>query len=342
MNIQKMNIVQENYPLKNHNSFGFDITSNFFFAFNRVDSLLEILRSKRYKSLPLLVIGSGSNILFTHNFKGLVINPMLKGVEVVDESDEFVFVKAHSGEIWDDFVAYAVSHGYGGVENLSGIPGCIGACPIQNIGAYGTEVKDTITQVEAIDVFTQETSVFNNNDCKFGYRDSIFKNEEKGKYLIISVVFKLTKKHTFNTCYGGIEKELQLIGDINLHNIRQAIINIRTKKLPDTAVLGNAGSFFKNPVVSQEIVNSIKQTYHEVPLFKLSSDTYKIPAAWLIEQCGWKGKRAGNVGVHDKQALVLVNYGNGTGSDIINLAQDIIHSVQEKFHILISPEVNIF
>lgn len=342
MNKQKINIVQKNYPLKNYNTFGFNISADFFFAFNNIDSFLDITESKIYKSQPVLILGFGSNILFTKNFEGFVIHPILKGIEIIDETEEFVFVKVFCGEIWDDFVAYTVSKGYGGIENLSGIPGSVGACPIQNIGAYGIEVKETITQVETLDISNLHRIVFKNSDCAFGYRDSIFKNEKRGRYLILNVTFKLTKKHSYNTCYGDIEKELHFMGDINLQNIRQAVLNIRTKKLPDPAILGNAGSFFKNPVVTQNTVNSLKQIYPEIPLFKLSDETYKIPAAWLIDQCGWKGKRAGNVGVHDRQALVLVNFGNGTGLEILNLANEIIHSVREKFQISISPEVNIF
>lgn len=342
MQTVNMNIVHQNYSLKKHNTFNFEVSSDYYFAFDNLDALHKLLDNSVYKNMPMLILGGGSNILFTKKYEGIVVQSMIKGINTIFESEEYIFLKVQSGEIWDDLVEYAVSYNLGGIENLSGIPGSVGACPIQNIGAYGTEVKDSITEVEVLDLISKKILIFSNSDCRFSYRDSIFKNEKKGRYLIVSVTFRLTKKHMFNTCYGDIEKELLLIGETNLKNIRQAVLNIRSKKLPDPSVLGNAGSFFKNPVISKDVAEIFIKDYPQVPLYSTTTDSVKIPAAWLIEQCGWKGKRTGNVGVHDKQALVLVNYGEASGAEVLSLAKNIIHSVQEKFNITISPEVNVY
>ncbi len=334
----KINSVLENVSLKQFNSFGVDVQANYFFSFNRLDCLINMLSTNKF---PKLILGGGSNILFTKNFEGLILQPLLKGIEVINENNEECFVRVACGECWDEFVAFAVSRNWCGVENLSGIPGNVGACPVQNIGAYGVEVKNVIYEVEALELETFNVQKFSNADCKFEYRDSVFKKEFKGKYLITHVTFCLQKKHDFNLCYGDIETAVKKIGAVNLENIREAVLQIRTNKLPDPSIIGNAGSFFKNPVISLLLLKKIMRDFAGVPHYKISNSEFKIPAGWLIDQCGWKNFRSGNVGVHDKQALVLVNYGNATGPEILNLADHIVASVFEKFQIKLSMEVNI-
>jgi UDP-N-acetylmuramate dehydrogenase len=291
----------------------------------------------------ILVLGGGSNVLLTKDFEGMVVKMNLRGIERVNETEEHIFIKANSGENWHEFVLYCVEKGYGGVENLSLIPGCIGAAPMQNIGAYGVEVKDVIEAVEAVEITTGIKTSFSNAECKFGYRESIFKNEAKGKYIITSVTYKLSKKPQLNISYGAIKDVLQEKGidTPNLKDVSDAVIAIRSSKLPDPKVLGNSGSFFKNPEIDSAIYEQLKASYPTIPGYPTFSNQIKVPAGWLIEQCGWKGKRVGNTGAHKDQALVLVNYGNATGNEIYKVALEIQQSVMDKFGIHIIPEVNI-
>jgi UDP-N-acetylmuramate dehydrogenase len=305
------------------------------------DDLLSVINIFRNDSKPKLILGGGSNILFTHDFDGIVIYPDLKGHELVNQTEENVWIKAYAGENWDQFVAYCVGQNWSGIENLSLIPGNIGACPNQNIGAYGVEVKDVIESVETIDLQTGSIHKFSNVECQFGYRNSIFKNEAKNKYIITSVTFKLSKKQVFKINYDLVAEELKNFPEVNIASIRQAIINIRRRKLPDPSQLGNAGSFFKNPVVSLEIYGAIQSEFPNVPSYRVGELLVKIPAAWLIETCGWKGKRLGNVGTYDAQPLVIVNYGDASGNEIFDFARKIQESVLNRFGIDLEMEVSI-
>lgn len=286
-----------------------------------------------------MVLGEGSNFLFTDDFEGTVFYPTIKGMEIVEENDEHVWVRIGAGEIWDDFVAWAVEQGYGGVENLSFIPGHVGAAPVQNVGAYGMEAGDTIERVEAIQIEEARKDVIDAADCRFAYRDSIFKGEWKNKYIITYVVFRLTKAPEFRLNYGSVQEELQKLGEVNLKNIRQAIIHIRRAKLPDVKELPNAGSFFKNPVVPREQAEQLKEKYPELPVYPVDEDRVKLAAGWLIEQCGWKGKDLGKAGVYEKQALILVNRAEASGVEVAHLANEVKKSVFMTFGVWIEPEV---
>ena len=336
-----MIIIEECYSLKSYNTFGVQCLARIFAEASNPEDLRTIISVFRDDHRQKLILGGGSNMLFTDDFDGVVIYPDLKGIEVVDHSHNHVLVKAYAGENWDNFVSFCVSKKWGGIENLSLIPGNIGACPIQNIGAYGVEVKDVIDTVEAIDLQTGDIRHFSNAECKFGYRDSIFKREAKGKYIIVSVIFKLSKSPVFNINYKDVTEELKNFTEVNLGSVRQSIINIRRRKLPDPEQFGNAGSFFKNPVVPVEIYNSIKTKFADVPCYPADNDFVKIPAAWLIQTCGWKGKREGNVGSHETQPLVVVNYGEATGKEIYEFGNKIQDSVSQKFGIELEMEVNI-
>lgn len=326
------------------NTFKIKAAARHFVTVKSRADVLELLDNAVFTREKRLFLGGGSNILFTGDFNGLVIQNALKGIDVVSENDDSVLLKVGSGENWHAFVMHCVANNLGGVENLSLIPGTVGAAPMQNIGAYGVEVKEVITEVEAIDLATGETTTFLNESCRFGYRESIFKHEAKDKYFISSVTLTLTKRnHRFNTSYGAIQDTLKQLGydELSVKAISDAVIQIRRSKLPDPAVIGNAGSFFKNPSVTSDQYDAIKANYPAVPGFRNDDGSVKIPAGWLIEQCGWKGKTIGNIGVHQHQALVLVNYGGGEGSKLWALAMDIQKSVQEKFNIKLHPEVNI-
>jgi UDP-N-acetylmuramate dehydrogenase len=291
--------------------------------------------------LPLLILGGGSNILFTKDFEGYILRPAIKGIKIINESDTNITLKVGAGEDWDEFVAYCVGRGWGGIENLSLIPGNVGTCPIQNIGAYGVEVKDVITEVEALNISTLKPENFKNNECEFAYRDSIFKRKLKGTHVLTHVSFKLQKQPVFKLDYGKLNEELKRFDGVNLANIRQAVIDIRDSKLPKPEELGNAGSFFKNPVVEKQKAIALLSEYEDMPSYDQGLGKVKIPAGWLIEKAGWKGKTIGNVGVHKNQALVLVNYGGAAGSDIYNLATEVQKSVKQMFDIDITMEVNI-
>jgi len=335
--------ILKDYSLKSLNTFGLNVDAKYFTKVASLVGIREIAEFIEIKKLPYLFIGGGSNILFTKDFNGLVIKIDLRGIEIIDEDAQHVFVKAASGENWDEFVRYCVNHNYGGIENLSLIPGSVGASPIQNIGAYSVEMKDFFYEVEFYDLTDDSVKNFKKGDCHFGYRSSIFKNELKGKVVILSVTFRLNKKPFFKTDYGVIKDELKKLGvkELTAKAIREAVINIRRRKLPDTDIIGNAGSFYKNPVVTAEKHNEIKSAFPSLVSFPQSDGTYKLAAGWLIEQCGWKGKRVRDAGVHDKQALVLVNYGNATGEDILELSEKIKSSVYEKFGVELEREVNV-
>jgi len=332
--------IEENISLKNYNTFGIDVTAKRFICIDSVYQLQELLKVEK----DIFLISGGSNMLLTKDIEKLVVHIDIKGVSIDQENENEVFLTVNTGENWHEFVLWCVDNNYGGLENLSLIPGNVGTCPIQNIGAYGVEVKDTITKVEALHIETGKLVQFSNEECKFGYRNSIFKNEVKGKYIITSVSFKLTKQnHNFNTYYGAIETELtsKNIAKPNLKNISDAVIAIRKSKLPDPKEIGNSGSFFKNPVITKAHFLTLQKTYPEIPSYIVSENQVKVPAGWLIEKAGFKGKRFGDFGVHKKQALVLVNYNNATGKDIYNLAETIQKKIKSKFEIKLEIEVNV-
>ncbi|MCK4662821.1 MAG: UDP-N-acetylmuramate dehydrogenase [Bacteroidales bacterium] len=332
-----------NHSLKDYNTFGIDVKAKYFIELKNTDEVKNFhITNNKYKKIQKLIIGKGSNILFTEDFNGMVIHPNLKGVKRIGEDENHVLFKAFAGEIWENFVRYSVNNNYGGIENLSLIPGSVGASPIQNIGAYGVEVKDLIHCVETIDIETGELKIFSNSECHFGYRDSIFKSKYKNKYIINSVTYKLNKIHNYNIHYGNIENELKNFNEISISTIRQAVINIRKRKLPDPEIIGNAGSFFKNPIVDNSKIEELISKYPDIPIYFKLDNKNKIAAGWLIEQTGWKGEKIGDAGVHDKQALILINHGNATGKNILELANKIIKSVAEKFGVELEMEINLF
>lgn len=331
----------KNYPLLSHNTFGMDVKASVFVEYDSVAELKTILSDNNYLSGQWLHIGGGSNLLFTADYAGTVLHSAIRGYEVVDEDDREVKVRVGAGEVWDDFVAYAVGNGWYGAENLSLIPGEVGASAVQNIGAYGAEAKDLIVKVETLAVETGTERVFSNEECRYAYRESIFKKELRGKYIVTYVTYRLSKQPVFNLEYGNVQGELAKRGcDVTLENVRNTIIAVREVKLPDPKVQGNAGSFFMNPMVPRTRFEALQQQYPDMPHYDVDGDRVKIPAAWMIDRCGWKGKQVGRAGVHTKQALVLVNCGGATGDEVISLARQIQESVLQKFGISISPEVN--
>ncbi len=332
--------IKENISLKKYNTFGISAFAKRFISINSVYQLQQLLKINK----EVFLISGGSNMLLTKNIEKLVIHINTKGISIDKEDDQFVYLTVNSGENWHDFVLWCVSQNYGGIENLSLIPGNVGTSPIQNIGAYGVEVKDTITLVEGIEIATGKLVTFSNEDCKFGYRNSIFKNTHKEKIILTSIGFKLTKKnHKLNTSYGAIETELisKKITTPSLKNISDAVISIRKRKLPDPKEIGNSGSFFKNPVIAIHHFLTLKKEYPTIPSYPISDTEIKIPAGWLVEKIGFKGKRFGDAGVHNKQALVLVNYGNASGDEIYELAKRIQKEVLNKFKVALEIEVNI-
>ena len=332
--------VQKNASLLPFNTFGIDAKADYIIEYSSVADLQEVLKSETVKQNKLLHVGSGSNLLFLQDFKGVVLHSAIEFIEKIREDADSVCIEVGSGVVWDDFVAHAVESGWGGIENLSLIPGEIGASAVQNIGAYGVEVQDMIVEVKTVEVETASVRIFSNKECCYDYRESVFKNELKGKYIVTSVIFRLDKKPNFKLNYQHLEEEVLKTGEVNLHNIRKTIIAVREDKLPDPKILGNAGSFFMNPIVSKHLFNDLFQQYPQMPHYYVSEYEEKIPAGWLIDQCGWKGKSIGNAGVHVKQALVLVNKGGATGTEIVYLAEQIQSSVKEKFNIELRPEVN--
>lgn len=331
--------MKKNISLKPYNTFGISVCAAYFSDANSIIELKTLLSD--YHSTPKLILGGGSNILFTHDVAGLVIHNQIMGIEKVDENHDHVFLKIGAGENWHQLVLYCIENNYAGIENLSLIPGTVGAAPIQNIGAYGVELKDVLCEVHAIEIENSAPHIFNNRDCQFGYRDSIFKNTLKNKYIITHVILQLNKKPVFHVKYGAIAEKLTG-RDISIKAISDVVIQIRQEKLPDPKVIPNAGSFFKNPIVSHATFLSLQKKYPTIPHFPEPNDCVKIPAGWLIEQCGLKGKRFGNTGVHAQQALVLVNYENAVGTEIKALAEHIQMTVREQFDIALITEVNIY
>ncbi|MDT0553899.1 UDP-N-acetylmuramate dehydrogenase [Urechidicola vernalis] len=332
--------IQKDISLKPYNTFGIDVKASKFANITSIEQLLKILEKD---SNPFILSG-GSNVLLTSDIDQLVLYLNLKGLNIFEESDTHVYIKAQAGENWHEFVQWCIANDFGGLENLSLIPGNVGTSPMQNIGAYGVEIKDTFHKLKAIEIATGKRRVFTNEECNFGYRNSVFKNELKGKYIITSVIFKLTKKnHQLNYSYGAIQSELEKNGieTPTIKDISEAVIKIRNSKLPNPKEIGNSGSFFKNPVISSVQFEKLKNQFPSIPSYVVSDSEIKVPAGWLIEQSGFKGKRFGDAGVHDKQALVLVNHGNATGIELKNLAQNIQQTVVDKFGITLEIEVNI-
>ena len=327
------------FSLLPYNTFGIEASTDVFVEYTSVDELKTLLTDDALPK-PFLQIGGGSNLLFVSDFKGTVFHSAIKGMQVVRETDTEVYVRVGAGEVWDDFVAFAVDNGWCGAENLSLIPGEAGASAVQNIGAYGVEAKDLIDSVETVEVETGNERVFTNIECGFSYRKSIFKGELKGKYVVTYVVYRLSKQMCYNLEYGNIRAELEHCQDINLSTIRQAIIRIRQTKVPDPKEQGNGGSFFMNPIIDRAQYEELKKHYEDMPHYVVDEQHVKVPAAWMIDRCGWKGYVSGRVGVHDKQALVLVNRGGATGTEVVQLARSIQQSVLERFGISIYPEVN--
>ena len=332
--------IQENISLKNYNTFGVSVNAKRFVSVISFYHLQQLLKIEK----DFFLISGGSNMLLTKNIENLVLHIDIKGISIDKEDDDFVYITVNAGENWHEFVLWCISQNFGGIENLSLIPGNVGTSPIQNIGAYGVEVKDTISKVEALEIETGKLHTFSNAECNFGYRNSVFKNELKGKFVLTSVSFKLTKKnHKLNTSYGAIETELQHnnISNPTIKDVSDAVIAIRKSKLPDPKEIGNSGSFFKNPIISKNEFDKLKAKFPNIPSYMISENEVKVPAGWLIEQAGFKGKRFGETGVHEKQALVLVNHGNATGKEIYELAKKIQETVLKMFNINLEIEVNI-
>lgn len=332
--------IQEQASLQPFNTFHLEAKASTLYELESIDDLLQVLPT----TSNIRILGGGSNVLLTHDVQGDVWLNRIKGIEVVEEQDDYVRVKFASGEVWHDCVRWALDHNYGGIENLSLIPGTIGAAPMQNIGAYGVELKDVFYCLEAIHLVTKERRIFSHEACAFGYRESVFKHDLKQQYFICSVTLELKKNPIIRTDYGSIQEELQRLGyqkPYSIQQVSEAVIQIRSSKLPDPNDIGNAGSFFKNPVITQDHFQTIQQQHPEIPSYPASVGV-KVPAAWLIEHCGWKGFREGDYGVHAKQALVLVNYGQSNGLDIFKLSERIILSVKERFGIELQREVNIW
>ena len=334
--------ILKNHSLKTFNTFGIDANAREFTIVENITELIDLV--KQTPKNDFFILGGGSNILLTKDIDKLVIQLNLKGISIIEESDDFVIVEAMAGEIWHEFVQFTLKNNFGGLENLSLIPGNVGTSPMQNIGAYGIEIKDSFYSCKALNLETFEIETFYNDDCKFGYRESVFKNELKGKYIILSVQFKLTKEnHKLHIDYGAIKQELEKMQITNptIQDVSKAVIQIRESKLPNPKEIGNSGSFFKNPVITKTQFEALLETNPNVPHYAVSENEIKIPAGWLIEQAGFKGERFGDAGVHKNQALVLVNYGNATGSEILAVAHQIQTKVNELFKINIIPEVNI-
>ena len=333
--------IQKNYSLLPHNTFGMDVKASVFMEYASVEELKALLEGSSLAEGSWLHIGGGSNLLFTQDYPGTILHSAIKGFEVVGEDEEEVLVRAGAGEVWDDFVAYAVEKGWYGAENLSLIPGEVGASAVQNIGAYGVEAKDLIVKVETLEVETGKARVFVNEECGYAYRESVFKHALKGKYIVTHVTYRLSKMPSYRLDYGNVRSELEKRGcELTLANVRTTIIDIRESKLPDPKVQGNAGSFFMNPIVPRPLFEALLSQYPSMPSYGVDADRVKIPAAWMIDQCGWKGEQLGRAGVHHKQALVLVNCGGATGQEIIALSEKIQQSVFDKFGVRIYPEVN--
>ena len=333
--------IRKNYSLLPHNTFGMDVKASMFIEYDSVEELKTVLRDYPLADGAWLHIGGGSNLLFSNDYEGIILHSGIKGYEILKEDDDEVIVRVGAGESWDEFVAYTVAQGWYGAENLSLIPGEVGASAVQNIGAYGVEAKDLIVQVETVEVATGQERVFENSECGYAYRESVFKLSLKHQYMVTKVSYRLKKTPCYHLDYGNVRLELEKRGCVlTLENVRNTIIDIRKAKLPDPEVQGNAGSFFMNPVIPRVQFETLLAQYSEMPHYEVDTERVKIPAAWMIDQCGWKGKQLGRAGVHHKQALVLVNCGGATGDEIIRLSEEIQKSVLGKFGISILPEVN--
>ncbi len=341
--------VQENVSLKPYNTFGIEATGRYFARFGSSDELQTILTITPKQLNKNFILGGGSNILLTKDFEGLVLKNEVSGIEKIAEDESFVYIKSGAGENWHQFVIHCIDNNWAGIENLSLIPGCVGASPMQNIGAYGVEIKDVFHELTAFHLKEHRIENFRLEDCEFGYRESVFKGKLKDQYVILDVTLRLNKTPKFNTSYGAVESELEKMGvrELTIRAISEAVINIRSSKLPDPAVIGNAGSFFKNPTISAESFQNLKSKFQKIVGFENADGTVKLAAGWLIEQCApenaksWKGFRIGDAGVHAKQALVLVNYGHASGKDILQLSELVMQSVFEKFGVMLEREVNI-
>ncbi|MDR0955449.1 MAG: UDP-N-acetylmuramate dehydrogenase [Rikenellaceae bacterium] len=331
--------IEHNKELKPLNTFGIAARASGFVAFRDRGDLAAIFADPSWSGKSWYVMSGGSNILLTGDYDGLILHPVARAIEEVERDGEAVTLRVQAGLAWDELVAYCVTNGYGGLENLSGIPGFVGAAPVQNIGAYGAEVKDTIAEVEAYRFDTGVVQSFTNAECRFGYRDSVFKHEERGS-VILSVTFRLPLRPHFSIGYGDLSREVEALGGASLSAIRQAVLSIRAAKLPDPKVLGNSGSFFKNPVVSEQEAEALRCNYPDMPVYLVPTGV-KLAAGWLIDRAGLKGYRQGRVGVHEKQALVLVNYGGATGGEVLALADHVIVAVRERFGVSLVPEVNV-
>ena len=334
-----MFLQKKNFNIKSLNSFHLNISVKEYIRTDSIPDLKEWLSETKPDINKILILGGGSNLLFTSDYNGTVIHPAFDFIKTVSEDDDNILIEAGSGKNWDEFVEFCVANSYFGVENLSLIPGTTGAAPVQNIGAYGVEAKDVIEKVNGIYLESGNSFSLSNDECRFGYRNSIFKNELKNKVLITSVVFRLSKNETFNLRYGHLEEKVKGLGEININNVRKAVISIRRSKLPDPDITGNAGSFFKNPEVPNGLYNELKNIYPDMPGYQSGNGKIKIPAGWLIDKAGWKGRSMGNAAVHSEQALVLINTGNATGKDIMALASAIEEDIRDKFGIELEKEV---
>ena len=331
--------IESNYSLEQHNTFHLPVKARWFMEYTNEEELGRILRDEYFQECLSLHIGSGSNLLFINDYNGIILHSKIKGMELIESTDESITLRVGAGEIWDEFVAYAVAQGWGGIENLSLIPGEVGAAAVQNIGAYGVEIKVVIVEVEAYNQLTFEKRVFSNAECLYGYRDSYFKNPHNDPHIVTHVTFRLSKQPRFVLQYGNLEKELAGCEELTPLAVRKAVIDIRRRKLPDPAELGNAGSFFKNPIIPREQFERLKQANPDIPAYPAGEDAVKVPAGWLIEQCGLKGKSFGPVGVYEKQALVLVNLGGAEGHEIALAAESVREAVRQRFGIELMPEV---
>ncbi len=336
-------VINENVSLREFNTFGIAVSARYLVGIDHERNLHKALGESKQNALPLLVLGGGSNILFARDYPGLILKNEILGTEVLKEDRDYVWVRVGAGENWHQLVLWAIDHGWGGIENLSLIPGTVGAAPMQNIGAYGVEICTVFSHLEAIRLDNGKARKFEIPECEFNYRYSAFKGPLKDQYMITRVVLRLRKRPTFNISYGSISQTLEDMGvqELSLRKISNAVINIRQSKLPDPGKLGNAGSFFKNPIISKEFYYNLKTEYANIPSYSTEENAIKIPAGWLIEQCNWKGFREGAIGVHKEQALVLVNYGGAQGGDLVKLSHEIQKSVDRKFGIMLTPEVNI-
>ncbi len=337
-------IVHENHSLKTYNTFGLDVSARHFVEVRTLAELIEFIRHSPLHQSLKLILGGGSNLLLTKNIDGTVLHLALRGKKIIEDNNDHAIIEAMAGENWHELVLWAIDQNLGGIENLSLIPGNAGTAPMQNIGAYGTELKDVFVSLDAVDLATGEIKTFDKEDCHFGYRESVFKNHEKGKYAIASIKLKLKKvPHEVSTHYGAIKSQLAEMGinDPSIKDVSNAVIAIRQSKLPDPKEIGNSGSFFKNPVIETEMAERLRTNHPNMPVYPAQKGFSKIAAGWLIEQAGWKGYRKGDAGVHAKQALVLVNYGTAKGEEILELAKTIMDDVKAKFGIQLSPEVNV-